>query len=262
VFLAGAAVASRTLPAEHRGVAGALAALAEVAAISLLAWKAARMAGALRETGGRLAPEDAIQVAARDALGPGRLASALATEAGIVLLALFSWKRAPDVPAGTAPFSCHRTSGVGALAWGVAIAAVAESIAVHALVAHWSTAWAWLATGTSAYGLLWLLGDFRGLVLRPSLVDASTLHVRVGLRWQAAIPLRDIQRACPGPDAARHPGCLRASPLGPPNLYLHLAVPTELVGPFGIRRRGDCVGLRVDDPDGLARLLQTRSRDA
>ena len=48
----------------------------------------------------------------------------------------------------------------------------------------------------------------------------------------------------------------------PPNLYLHLARAVDLQGPLGLRRRSDCVGMRVDDPGALEQLLRVRCGQA
>lgn len=263
VLLAGAAAAAAILPPGHRALADGLRLLAgpaELALLGWLAWKAARVARALRTAGGDVPFEDALRLAGRAALGPYRSVEALLSELTLLAFALGSWGQAPHAPAGSAAFTLHRRSGAGAVLAALALAGAGEALGAHFLVAHWSAGWAWALTAFSAYSGLWLLGDFRALVLRPVLVDDRVLRVRVGLRWRAEIPLAEIVRACPGPDPARHRGCAVASPIGPPNLYLHLARAVELEGPMGLRRRSDCVGLRVDDPGALERLLRERCR--
>lgn len=78
------------------------------------------------------------------------------------------------------------------------------------------------------------------------------------MRWRAEIPLRAIRAICAGPDPRGHPRAAIASPLGAPNLYLHLGAPVELEGLLGLRRRGDVVGIRVDEPERLRDLLAGR----
>lgn len=256
VFAAGAALAGRLLANGSRPWLLALVGLGEAVFLGSLAWRAARLARAWRAKGRGLPPEDALREAAREALGPSRVVEALATEVAILWLALASWRRAPDAPEGWRAFTLHRRSGLGAVVVAIAMAGVGELVGTHLLVAQWSARWAWVATALGLYGLAWLAGDFRAVALRPVLLSADTLLVRVGLRWRVSVPLAAIRTVCPGPDARGHPRALRLSPLGPPTLYLHLASPLEVAGLFGTRRRAEVLGLRVDDPEALAEALR------
>lgn len=256
VFAAGAALAGRLLATGSRSWLLALVGLGEAVFLGSLAWRATRLARAWRAKGRGLPAEDALREAAREALGPSRIVEALATEAAILWLALASWRRAPDVPAGWRAYSLHRRSGLGAVVVAIGVAGVGELVGTHLLVAQWSTRWAWGATALGLYGLVWLAGDLRAVALRPVLLGADTLLIRVGLRWRVSVPLVAVRAVCLGTDARGHPGALRLSPLGPPVLYVHLTAPVEVAGLFGLRRRTDLLGLRVDDPEGLAEALR------
>jgi hypothetical protein len=258
VLALGAALAARTLPPGQRAWAAGLVVVAEAALLGSLAWRASRLARAYRAQGALRPPEDALLAAARQALGPSRLVEAVATEAAILWLALGSWRRAPHVPAGWRPFSSHRTAGHGAVLVALLLVTVAEMAGLHLLLLRWSERWAWGASGLGLYGLLWLLGDWRAVVLRPTLLGEAALEVRVGLRWRAIVPLASLRSVCPGSDRLHHPRAFRASPLGPPTLYLHLAEPAEWHGLFGLRRRAAVIGLRVDDAAGLTAALRQR----
>jgi hypothetical protein len=261
VFLAGAGVATRLLPPEARTLATALRALGPVAELALLGWlgvRAVRVWRRLRAIGDALPFDDAFRRAAREALGPYRTVDALAAEVSLLVVALAPRRRAPDVPAGAVPFTTHLRCGYGAVLVAVALAGVAETLAAHVLLAHWSAKAAWVATALSIYSVVWLAGDFRGLARKPTLLFADRLVVRVGVRWRAEVPLGAIRAVCPGPEPRGHPRAAVASPLGGPNLYLHLDAPVELEGLFGLRRRGDVVGLRVDEPERLRALLVER----
>jgi hypothetical protein len=261
VFLAGAAFAASLLPPGARTLATGIRALAAPADLVLVGWlavRAVRVRRRLRAFGGALPFEDAFRRAVREAIGPYRTADAIAAEVSLLALALAPRRRAPHVPDGAVPFTTHRRCGYGAVLAALALAGVAETLAAHVLVAHWSARWAWVATGLAIYSGVWLTGDFRGLALRPVLLLRDRLHVRIGVRWQVDIPLRSIRAVCAGPDPRGHPGAAVASPLGGPNLYLHLDAPVELEGPLGLRRRGDVVGIRVDEPERLRAALLER----
>lgn len=258
----GLVAASLLLPIEHRGVAR-VARLAvpavELALLGWLGWVTVRTLRALRAAGDEEAAiEDVLRAVAFRTVGRHRGIDAVVTELSLLGMALLSWRSEPHVPSGAIPFTVHRRSGLGAVLLALALASVGEILAVHFLVAHWSTRWAWAATAWSLYALVWLVGDHRAMVLRPVLLDGDMLRVRIGLRWRASIPLQRIQGICAGPDPTRHRGCAVASPIGAPTLYLHLDGPVELQGILGLRRRGACLGLRVDDPGALERAILER----
>lgn len=255
VLSAGLWVAGALLPVERSAGLSRLARGALVGAeLLVLLWigrAAVRARRAVRAGGGDLPFEEVLRAAARRTVGRHRGVDALVTEVSFVAMALLSWRSAPHVPAGATAYSVHRKSGAGAVLAALALASVGEAAGVHLLLAHWSPRAAWLATALSAWFVVWMVGDLRALELRPVLLQGSVLRVRIGLRWRAEVPLVSIRALCAGPDPVHHRAALRASPLGAANLYLHLDGPAELEGVLGLRRRGDCIGLRVDDPAAL-----------
>jgi hypothetical protein len=261
VFLAGAALAASLLPPGARTLATGIRALGPIAEVVLLGWlgvRGVRLVRRLRAAGEGLPFEDGFRRAAREALGAYRSVDALAAEVSLLVTALAPRRRAPHVPAGAVPFTTHVRCGYGAVLAALVLAGVAETFAAHALIAHWSARWAWIATGLSIYSAVWLAGDFRALALRPTLLHADRLQVRIGVRWHVEVPLRAIRAVCAGPDPRGHPRAAVASPLGPPNLYLHLDAPIAIEGLLGLTRRGDVVGIRVDEPERLRLLLIER----
>ena len=77
------------------------------------------------------------------------------------------------------------------------MALVAETIALHFLVARWSEVAAWVLTGVSVYGAVWLVGDYRACVARRIEVTEESLRLRLGLRWEAEIPYSAIAEIVP-----------------------------------------------------------------
>lgn len=107
------------------------------------------------------------------------------------------------------------------------------------------------------YMLIWILGDLRALALRPIQVEGGLLRLRIGLRWEAEIPLRLIEAVDRNPPGSLDPANgLRLGVIGSPNLRLALREPVQLHGMFGIRRESSSLLLQVDDPDGLAAALR------
>jgi len=188
----------------------------------------------------------ALRTGLSHALGDSAVARALATELAIIWYALFSWGR--RAPAG---FTAYRRAGWIAIYLAILLACVAEAIPVHFLVRRWGPLAIALGLAVHVYTALWLIGDLRALVLRPIRVEGGMLLLRLGLRWEADIPVSRIaavERARSGPG-------LKLGVLGTPNLLVRLREPATLHGPFGIVRKSDALLLQVDEPDALAACL-------
>lgn len=134
-----------------------------------------------------------------------------------------------------------------------------ETAALHLLLRIWHPWIAWTLTALSLWTVVWLIGDYRAIGARPLVLGPESLLVRLGRRFQARVPLREIAKAeAPSwrdvpPKGA--PGYLKLSGPGSPNVLLTFARPVELRGPAGIRKSFTRVGLRLDQPaDFLQRL--------
>ena len=185
----------------------------------------------------------ALRLGLSEALGDNTPARAVATEFSVLWYALCSWGR--TAPAG---FTADQRAGWIAIYFAVGIAIFAEGIPLHFLLPR---GWAIASAALHLYTALWLVGDLRALVLRPITVEDGVLHLRIGLRWEADLPLDEIVGA---EISQRVEGC-RMGVIGSPNLILRLRHPAELHGPYGIRRTAQALSLQVDDPQGLRRAL-------
>lgn len=202
--------------------------------------------------------EDALAQAVEARLGDGRLARLLTADLLVLYFAFFSWTRKPPAPAGDCTATHHRDAGWLAVVVALGMAIAAEAVALHLAVRLWSPRAAWILTGLSAYSLVWLAGDYRALVLRPTLLAGDALLLRVGMRWRAEIPVSAIRAlGASRPADDRGPGFVRATVFGPARLVLDLAAPVPLVGPFGARRVASRIGLQVDG-DRLRQVLAAR----
>lgn len=178
----------------------------------------------------------------------------LGTEVEILRYALLSWGSAPDVPAGMRALTARKSGAVVALA-ALCVAVSVEAIAVHFLVRVASVRVAWLVTILSVVSLVWLVGFTRALVLRPTLLGADRLVVRIGLLWTLEIARGEIAHVAIGRGTAPAngtPGYARFSVLAQPNVLLTLHRPHEARGLYGKRRLVTRVGLFLDEPGALA----------
>ncbi len=142
------------------------------------------------------------------------------------------------------------------------LASVAEVVTVHLLVAHWSRALAWGLTGVAAYGVLWLFGDYQALRLRPIVVDETTLHLRLGLRWSADVPLASIRTLSTegaGRLTRRTPGYLHAVVMTSPRVVLDIEPPVVAQGPYGVTKRVSRIGLSPDERARFVDVLRART---
>jgi hypothetical protein len=196
-------------------------------------------------------PADALRAGLVSALGDNPAARALAYELTVFWYALFSWGR--PAPAG---FTAYKRAGWVAIYVALGIGSLGEAVAMHFLLRRFGPLAALAGIVLHLYALTWMLGDLRALAVRPIQVQDGFLRLRIGLRWEADIPLRLIESIDPGAlSAAAQAGGLRLGVIGSPNLRVALREPVELHGIFGIRKQSDKLLLQVDDPDALGAAL-------
>jgi hypothetical protein len=129
---------------------------------------------------------------------------------------------------------------------------------VHLLVHRWSRVLAWIISGLTVYGVIWLAGVARSLELRPVLVGGGYLVVRYGLLFRSRIPRTAIREIRKGMDQRAGVVLPRRSK---PDRCSRLTVPLIAELALGFRKRIEFLSLAVDDFAGfervLARLLET-----
>jgi hypothetical protein len=179
--------------------------------------------------------------------GTSRAAEVVAAEVVMASYALLSWRRRPGAD-GEARFTSHRTTDYAAVLWAFVGLILLEAFVIHIIVARWSDPAAWAVTAASL-GALWLVGDFQAVRLNPIGVEGDRIRLRVGLRWQADIPLDAIAAVeRPGAEPRDAPGYLKATVFGDASLRLVVERPVVVRGPFGIECRCREMGISVDDP--------------
>ena len=163
-------------------------------------------------------------------------ARAIRTELAVFRYALFSWWEKPAQGFGT-------LKGWPAIYAAVLMMVFAEGLPLHFVLKGW---WGIGSAVLHVYTVLWIVGDWRAMYLRPIQIRDGMLLLRVGIRWTADIPLRDVSVGAQGPGLK----------LGlSPNLVLKLREPATLEGPYGIQKTSDTLLLQVDDPAAFTRAL-------
>ena len=259
-FLSGLGL-SHLLVGEHEPLAlTGLEVVAVAAELTLLVVVFRGVSRAAREIG-RDAGDPLVAVAdrVRSTLGHGLAGRLAGAELGALWFATAGWLR--PVPGHGRAQRFAYGKDTGAIYAAIIGVALVEVFAVHLLVSRWSEAVAWVLTALSIYSVLWLLGDWRAVRLRPITVHPDRVVLRAGLRWTLEVP-RDRIVAVRRRDWRRpfgeEEGDLSLALFGDPDVVIELAGPLTAAGPFGIRREGSRIGVSVDDPTALVDSLSRR----
>lgn len=164
--------------------------------LSLTGFVAVRVRRFIRRRGaiGAEDPVHVLQAVLAPVIPIPMIASLFAVELGVWYYALFSWRAKPHVPSGAMSFSIHRRGTQADLLFVLAIATLVEVLPIHLLLSHWNAMAAWIITGLSLYGAVWLIGIARSIELRPLIIGADYLHLRYGLLFRLQIPGMMIRR--------------------------------------------------------------------
>jgi hypothetical protein len=212
------------------------------------AWRAARARGE--------ATVDALTAAFGAARLPARLAEVLASELTLATLVVVGWRRPIR---SAAVFTVHLANGWPTYAGVLVFLTVVETSLLHlVLAAYVSTTLAWVASGLSGYGVLWVIGDALALRHGGVILDDDGLTLRVGVRWRGRVPWATV--AAVGPYTPGQAD-VDASILGA-NVVLALTAPCRLVGLLGRRREGCKLALSVDARDDFVAAVTQRLRGA
>ncbi len=203
---------------------------------------------------------DALAASFQHVLGASTPANILVTELLLLYLAFGGWfkkftSRAPE----HAIFSYHRRVGYTTITCVVALILLVETTALHILLQRWSALAAWIFTGLSLYSLLWLIGDYHAIRLHPLVLDETHLHLRIGMRWRATIPLSGIAEI---QNLSRREKSVddyvSVALFGSPRLVMALRQPITIKGLFGIQKETWRLALTIDDEKRFRQELNGR----
>jgi hypothetical protein len=252
IAMIGALHASFLYP-NAKALSAGVAGLCEVGLIGFVVVQVRRVSRRRSDGGGD--PVASIERVLEILLVPPFIGRLLGTEIGIFYYALFSWRAKPNVAGVARAFFMHHKNGQAALFYVLAAASFLEMPPVHLVIRHWNPVWAWVATGISLYGMIWLIGLGRSLELRPVLIGPESLDLQYGLLFALRVPRKMIAcfRRANSSDAV-HAFVLPSR--SQPDFVIDLARPLEGECLFGVRRRVRLIALAVDDPDGFERALR------
>lgn len=155
----------------------------------------------------------------------------------------------PDIPPGAVAITTHERSGWGTVVACIVILICFEGIGVHLFVQQWSAKVAWTLTALDLYGILWLIGDYRALRLRPTLISPDRIELRHGRRFRATIQRDNIAAVENITDESqwKKKGTVKLALLEAPRYLIRLREPVEAELPAGIKRKIDAVAILPDD---------------
>jgi len=250
---------SAIVPALHAGVLAWARHLIIPAEIGLLVYIALKVRAVLASRDGSnwQDPVEAATAALQRALGNAFAARLIASEFAMLYYAVGWWGR-PHVPQGAIAFAPRRS--VAALAVFIPIVVI-ETVGMHLLVSMWSMTAAWILTALSAYTMLWVIGDYRAMAMRPSFASGDEIVIRIGLRCSLHGRLSQIEwvRSADWRDEARFQrGHLNMASPDSPNILVVFREPMTAQRFFGMQKVVRSVALRVQDPDDMMRALEAQ----
>jgi len=210
-----------------------------------------------------MAPLDLISIylvvrALRNGSRPdGVVASFVMTELAILRYAVAGWRAERQVPNDATPITVHERSGWGSIAACFVVLIAFESLGVHLLVSIWSTKIAWIITCLDLYGVLWIIGDYHALRLRPTLITRDAIEIRHGLRWSATIArdnIASVDRIASESDWKRRT-TLKLALMDDPRLLIRLREPVVAHGLAGMKRTIDAIAILPDDEASFSAAL-------
>lgn len=250
--------AHQILPPSHRGALELLRYLiapVELALAAFIIWKARAIMRSLPAGRGADIVESLERVL-EPSLGHRAAARFIAAEIAILYYAVAP--RAPAPRDAALRFYPQRSAMLIAT---LAVVLVIETAGMHLLISLWSATAAWILTGLSAYTLLWVVGDYRAIARRPTILSRDSLLIRVGLRFSGEVPLAMIEAARPANwrDACRPPPKhVNLAAPATPNLLITFRAPIAARRFFGIQSTVHGVLMAVDQPDRMIERLHRR----
>ncbi|WP_271079243.1 hypothetical protein [Aurantiacibacter sp. MUD61] len=186
---------------------------------------------------------------------PPQMVSMWATELRMMHLALFVWRRAPDVPEGTRGFAYHRYL-TPMLVTLIALQVIELGV-VHLLLMLWNPLVAWIAFALTLAGLMWFVALTKSLRLMPVLVGPDYVRIRAGAPLDFTVPLDNIAAVGETFDAdtLKAKSTIDTAILSAPNMTLRLGEPVEVQGLFGRTKLITHIALRLDEPAAFRAAL-------
>jgi hypothetical protein len=258
IFAVGYALALATIPTEHSAIHQALKWLVipvELLFVGYLITLARKMR---RDTGATDADfASRFRSIARGVLAKRIPADILTSE---ITILYYAFRRRSADPDETVAFTVYKEVGYLTVLVTLLTLFLIEIVALHYILISSHPTLAWILTGLSIYGLVWVVGDYRAMGARPIRVTEQYLQLRVGVRWEADIALDQIAlvESNTSMNESLSRGAAKLGMLSQSNLHLTLKEPVEIIGMYGLKKVSKDIWLQVDRANELCRLVQSK----
>lgn len=255
-FVAGLIIASIVIPSTNQYTLDLIKTwflpLVEIAVISAVFIKIRKVRGTLKANKLIDSQENAIhkdfvtlfKKGAQEILPP-KLASALATEIGLIYYCFVTWKK-PQYDENE--FSYHKESGAQLILGVLLGVATIELFSVHLLLENSYPILSWILSGISLYGVIQIFGLMKSLPRRPVYLTENALVIRMGLIQETHIPFEKITAVeLTMADYPKADKSYQRMTLFDHNCILHLNEPEIMVGLFGSKKNYKHLVLSIDD---------------
>lgn len=252
VFLIAVGIAHWVLPSDHQYFLGFAeqALIVTESVVVLYGISRIRKIVAAFKISARTNPDtiENLQYSLEEVMGKHTGTQLAVNEIATFYYGLFFWRAHREVQADQAAFTYHRESAYPAMIGALMLVTVAETIGLHWLLSHWSEGVALTFTVLSIYSFLFLWADLVAVLKRPIVLDEDQLHLRIGLRWRATIPLHLIDTVQRIPDTfSKDKSVLNLALMTPPNAIVNFREEVPIQGLYGMNKTVLSVTLPIDD---------------
>ncbi len=182
--------------------------------------------------------------------GKPKIIQYVISEIRVFYYAFYGWfvkKKSFD---NVSEFTYIKETMYGVFLWVIFISTMIEVPIVHYFLSLWSVPVAWVVTGVTLYGMIWLLGDYKAIKHMPIRIDEIHLFIRIGVRSKVNIALSNIDTILSNvneeeKESYKH---LVLMTTVDANIYITLKEKIHIKGIFGSKKGVDKVALYVDEP--------------
>ena len=190
------------------------------------------------------------------------LGRAAAFEIAVLYYAFFKWR-------GEKPeenlFTYHRETGVLALLSIFIFLVLAETVALHLIIANWNAVAAWILTALSVYFALQIFAHGKAVLLRPIKLGENDIMVRCGIIGDAQIAYEKIKEIetikPPFEDETDAIKLTAARKLTAPNVKITLREAEILNGFYGVEKKFKTILLAVDQAEKFKAAIENKLAD-
>ena len=156
-------------------------------------------------------------------------------------------------------FTYHKTTQYTVLFWLMFISTVISTPVFHFFLMQWHEWIAWIVTGLTIYGLIWLYRDYTVIKHKPIILLEDKLLIRIGIRWKVDIDLSNIESIESSVSEETEEEYTNISILATEkNIFINLYEPIEVEGMFGITKTTSKIALYVDEVDNFRKYILSK----